>query len=402
MKDILDLPGLTVVSESTDEANKVRRFVAEVTNQGSQVAQCPSCGKGQLLRSGRRSTTYRDLPIRGYRVIIKANLQRYRCRQCAKTTIEEAPGMARNRFMTARCVDWIRRKSLRTSFSEVAEEIGCSRRTVLAIVCEYIRERSKDYSPSMPQWLGIDEVALSGDRRYCIFFDAENRKLVDIVSDSNLRTITAWLTRFSEHQDLRGVCIDMCSRQRTAVERLFPEVEIIVNRYHLLKLADDALEHVRRAVEKKHPEGRRSLGWERNKALLRKPGHSLSVVERISLESWLAQHPELAGAYRLRKQFWEIFDEEGRSDAERALTHWERSIPAELRPAFKILIVAVKTWRKQIVAYFGHSKRIKYSSWPSSGIRSARRLSRGCSFEILRGRLLFGKGEEPAHHSLAA
>jgi transposase len=400
--DILDLPGLIAVSEKTDEATKTRIIHAEISNQGPQARSCPYCGKGRLLRHGKRTLKYRDVPIREFRVIISLSLQKYRCKHCKKIISQTASGFDQKRSLTTRCIEWIRQHSLETSFSNVARESGCSQNTVRDIAYEYINSRSEEYRPSMPQWLGIDEVFQSRNRQFCVFSDLEHRRVIDIVPNCNLRTIMAWLANVGKHQPPHGVCIDMCPRHRTAVERIFPNTEIMVDKCYLLKLADSAMDRVVRAVEAKYYSERRPIGWKRQKALLRKRKEALDPIERMSLKSWLSLHHEIEVAYRLRVAFFEIYNQKERQDAQIALERWERSVPEDLRSAFRVLLAAVRNWRKQILAYFERPESITYAGWPLSRIRSTRRLSKGCSFEVLRGRLLFDRKHEPAHHPLAA
>jgi transposase len=400
--DILDLPGLLAFSERTDEATKTRIFQAEVSSQGPQTGSCPYCGKGRLVRHGKTLLKYRDVPIRGYRVIIAIKLQRYRCCQCGKFIRQAAPGVDQKRFLTTRCIEWIQQQSLHSSFSSLARESGCSEATVRDIAYENIDTRSKEYRPSMPQWLGIDEVFQSRDRRFCVFSDLEHRRIIDIVPKCNLQTILVWLANVGKHQQPHGVRIEMCKRHRTAVERIFPDTEIMVDKFYLLKLADKAMDHVVTAVEARYYSERQPIGWKQQKALLRKRKEALDPIERMSLKSWLSLHHEIDVAYRLRVGFFEIYNHKKRQDAETALKRWERSVPKDLRSAFRVLLAAVRNWRKQMLAYFERPESITYAGWPLSRIRSMRRLSKGCSFEVLRGRLLFEREHEPAHHPLAA
>lgn len=345
---------------------------------------------------------YRDVPLREYRVIIIVNLQRFRCKRCAKAISQNAPGMDAKRHLTTRCVVWIQQRSLRASFANVAREIGCSQKIVGEIAREYIVLRNKEHRPSMPQWLGIDEVFQSGNRPYCVFSDLENRRLIDIVPNCNLRTIMAWLGSIGEHRRPRGVCIELSRKHRTAVERVFPDAEIVVDKFYLLKLTHGATDRVIRAVEERYSLGHQPIDWKHAKALLRKRKESLSLTERMSLDMWLSQWPDIAVARRLQLSFSEVYDHKNRQDAQMALELWERSVPEAMRSAFRDLLFAVKNWRSEILAYFECPTSVAYLGWPTSRITSACRLSRGCSFEVLRGRLLFAGEYAPAHHPLAA
>jgi transposase len=260
------------------------------------------------------------------------------------------------------------------------------------IAYEYIEEKERKCRPYMPKWLGIDEIVLNErvDEFCCVLVDIERGKLIDLLPDCRIETVATWLRSFGENPNPRGVCMDMCATYRTAVTRVFPNVEIVVDKFRVVELANKAVNTVRMSVGKSHPEEKRSDGWRRNRTLLRKRGRTLSAVERLTLDSLLSRHPDLATAYRLKEEFYGIYDHNERRAATRALEEWERSVPEHMRSAFKHLLTAVANLRKEILSYFGNEKTIACTEAISSRFRDVLQAGRGYSFQVLRGKVLFG------------
>lgn len=131
-----------------------------------------------------------------------------------------------------------------------------------------------------------------------------------------------------------------------------------------------------------------------NRGLLRKRNRDLSKRgdARLRLDTWLRGNPDLATAYYLKEEFFAIYDFVHRHDAERALDKWRYSVSKPMREHFGELLSATKNWRAEILEYFDHREVTNaFTESLNSITRVTDRLGRGYDFEVLRGRLLFGR-----------
>jgi transposase len=392
--EILEIAGLTAIHQRIDEASHQRTVYAEICDQSEQTRACPYCGAvNSVQRFGSSKRRYRDIPLREYVVIIELKLRRYRCKCCRKVFRQTAVGMDLKRAMTARCVEWIGHRSLRVPFSHLAKEIGCSESVVRDIALEQIKQQEENHRPSLPHWLGIAEVDM-GERfegPLCLLSDLENHQAIEILPNRRLVTLVTWLKSLDETQELCGVCMDFWNSYRSAVRRVFPNVEIVVDKSNVLRLANKALDRVRLNVGKLHPSKTRFDDWKPCQALLRMRRHSLSVHDRAMLDGYLSRHPEIATAYFLKEEFFSIYSCGRRSDATIALERWEQCFPESMRRPFKELLIVLTNWRKEILAYFGNEKALASMEGINSQSQVMSRAWRRYSFEILRGKLLFGR-----------
>ena len=189
--DILDLSGLVVVGQRIDNNSKTYFIEAESVEAPCDCAQCGTAGNP--IKSGTRKHSYRDLPIRGNRVIISLKVQRFKCRTCGATIVHRVPGMDTVHSMTVRCVEWIGKQSLRDTFVRVARDIGCGEKTVRNIANDYIGKKNQEYKPYMPEVLGITETSLAG-RHCCVLADIVHRKPVDLLMTAKSRL---WVDGFT-------------------------------------------------------------------------------------------------------------------------------------------------------------------------------------------------------------
>ncbi|MGA9667986.1 MAG: ISL3 family transposase, partial [Terracidiphilus sp.] len=340
------------------------------------------------------------VPLREHIVTIELKLHRFICQRCGKMFRQTPIGMDLKRSMTIRCVEWIRQQSLCAPFSHVAEDTGCSEKVVREIAYEHIKELERNYRPSMPHWLGINESYLDGriEEPLCLLIDLENRKLIEILPNCRLDTLVSRLSSFDDASQLRGVCMDLCEKYRMAVKRVFPAAQIGIDKFQVLRWANKAVDRVRLHIGKLHPSERNLDDWKPCQALLRKRGHSLSSHDRKMLNCYLFRHPEIATAYYLKEEFSNIYNCGSRSDAIAALEKWEQSVPESMRRAFKELLKVLTDWRNEILTYFVNEKTLAHTEAINGQIQDAFRAGERYSFEILRGKLLFG-GQAPRSRS---
>jgi transposase len=391
--DILNLPGLVVVHQTYNDPDRFCYLDVEATETQND---CPKCGvTGQLYRFGTRKQIYRDSPIRQYSVVISLKLQRFKCKQCGATFLQSVEGLDPKRLMTARCVQYIREQCLLDTFIHVAEHIGCDEKTIRNIANDYIGELNADRQPYLPEWLGIDETMLDGKLR-CVLTDVVERRPIDLLSNREKLTVVGWLWPFRDSKSIRGVTIDMWRPFQKAVATVFPDLPVIADKFHVLRMANTAVDSVRVRHGKKRPTEQRRQ-WLRGKFLLRKRADSLSPMKQLTLDSWLSEEPDIATAYSLKEEFFRIYDFQKKYDAEKALDAWRYSVPKHLHPDFKELLSATKNWRREILAYFDHQdsngNRLSnaYTETFNGESKVASRAGRGYTFEVLRARVLFGE-----------
>lgn len=388
MTDILDLEGWNVVAKHHD--GDAYLIEAEYTIPPSA---CLKCGVvGNLYRHGPKPIYIRDSPIRGRPVRIQANAQRYKCRECGGTFIQPLGGIQAETRMTARCVEYIESQCLRDTFLRVSEHVGCDDKTVRNIAGDYIQRLASEYKPWLPEWLGIDETQIDGDQR-CVLTDVVNRRPVDMLKDRDQSTVTAWLYQFKDRRSVKGLAIDMWQPYKRAALAVFPGLPIVVDKFHVVKMANKALDEIR-VILAKDQDKATGKDWMRRKALLRMRYKNLSEKGRFNLQMWLDNEPQVAIAYRLKESFYDIYDAPTKDEAGRLLDEWRQSIPANMKKgkkSFAPLLTATRNWRAEILAYWDHPITNGYTEALNGVAKVINRSGRGYSFDVLRARLLFGK-----------
>jgi transposase len=288
---LFGLPGVAVerVERVSDPGGPVR--LVHLATVARSAAGCPACGVMSTSVKQYRTTRPRDLPYGEERLEVRWRKRQYRCREQAcprkafTESVTELPPRAR---LTGRLC--------RKAAAEVA-----SGRSVSAVAAEYrmswpvihrhyaARADQLLTEPDPPVVLGIDETRRGApkwvqdeagrwvrtERFETNFTDISGSgRLLGQVAGRTGRTVTGWLDDRGQawKDQVKFVAIDPCAVYRSAVERALPQAVIVVDHFHLVRLANQAVTRVRQRVTRQVL-GRRGTtrepAWANRRRLLR-------------------------------------------------------------------------------------------------------------------------------------
>ena len=107
------------------------------------------------------------------------------------------------------------------------------------------------FSENIGEHLSIDEVSLSQGELYTFVTNKNGRgkkgTLVASIKGTLSKDIIEVLEKLplSSRKLVKEVTLDMARNMETAVKSCFPEADLVTDRFHVVKLAIDALQHVR-------------------------------------------------------------------------------------------------------------------------------------------------------------
>ena len=142
--------------------------------------------------------------------------------------------------------------------------------------------------------------------------------------------------------------MDLSPAFREGTAKAFPRAKRTFDRYHTVRLVNEALDQVRRQEQKVHPElkGSRYL-W------LKNPGN-LSGRQQEKLDQFRSQYLETAKAYQLKLAFQDLYLQTA-DDAVAYLRHWCAWAAGSGLEPFRKLTRTIHTHRRGILRWF-HSK----------------------------------------------
>jgi transposase len=394
MTDILNLPNWRYIEKREDELGTELHVEYAIDPDF-----CLKCGVvGNLYKHGTTNTTYLDCPMYGRPSRLVAKVRRYKCRDCNGTFLQPLGGIDAARRMTLRALAYIQQQSLRDTFQRVCEHLGCDEKTVRNVANEYIEVKDDGYKPYLPEWIGLDETHLNKIMR-AIITDVAARKPVDMLPDRDKPTLRRWFGQFKDRSHVKGLAIDMWAPYRDIAGELFPNLPVVIDKFHVVKMANSSVERTRIRLGKAH--GKKvNLAWKRSKALIRMRHRDLSEKQRFNLDMWLDNEPDMAAAYRLKERLFGVYDKP-KAQAIADYDSFASDVPDSLKADFHELTRAMKNWRKEILNYFDYPITNAYTESLNGVAKVANRMGRGYSFEVIRARILFND-RKPSARQLRA
>lgn len=327
-----------------------------------------------------------DTPMHGKRVGIWVQRQRYRCKTCSKTHYQRVPHMHVRHDMTKRLVEYIQKNGTERTFAAIAGEIGINVETVRGIWRAHAKLELDRLEPVTPTWMGIDELHIMHGYRGVIT-NVKERTIVDLLRDRKKETVIRYLAGLPDSHVITHVAMDMWEPYREAVRVALPKATIVVDRFHVSRMASEAMERVRKLLGATIPQ-RSKLMLMGDRWLLLRNEKDLDATQTILLQSTLGQFPTLKKAWEAKEGFRAIWKCQSRVEAEEAYREWLAGLDPEIAPAFNDLTKAMRNWSTEIFNYFEHRITNAYTESFNSIARKMDRMGRGYSFEVLRAKLL--------------
>jgi transposase len=388
MTDLLDLPDWQYVS--IEKSSKLDTIHAQYVKHPDVCVRCES---SQIYKHGPKVTIFRDVPFRMKATVIKAQLTRYRCKGCGGVFIQPVTQIYQGTRMTERCVEHIQRRCLKDTFTRIADDVGCDDKTVRKIATDYVDKLNEIHNVILPEMIGIDETTIDGKLRF-IITDIEARKPIDMLENREKRFVSDYLYKH-RNDPVKVVAMDMWKPYKQVINAIFPNALIVVDKFHVVRMANQAMEGVRIRLSKDRV---KAIGkdWMRRKSLLRMRYKNLDERGKYNVDMWLDNEPDIAIAHQLKEVFYLIYEMPNKEDAEALLDEWLDIIPDEMKKTpkdFKPLVTAVTNWRKEIMNYFDYPVTNGYTEALNGVAKVINRGGRGYTFEMLRARVLFNKYE---------
>ncbi len=239
------------------------------------------------------------------------------------------------------------------------------------------------YPENISEQLSLDEVALSDGELYTVLTskNAKGRKgcIVAIIKGTKSDTVIETLFKISRklRKQIKEITLDMAGSMKLIAKRVFPNAVQVIDRFHVQKLATEALQEIRiqhrwnaiemensllsEAKEKKQkPEleifengDTRKQLLARSRYLLYKTREKWSPSQIQRSEILFSEYPDLEKAYVLADGLRRIYNQRiEKSVAMLKLAHWFKEVEESGFKSFSIVLKTFMYHYNDILNYF--------------------------------------------------
>lgn len=373
---------------------------------------CELCG-GKLIGHGTFNKTINHASLREHKCQIRYKANRYICKECGKTTMEDNPftfEKFKNSYSTIRnAMNYL--SNLNYTLEMISNELNISTTQVNKYLDSYVIIPKRP----LPESIGIDELH-SPELSYkhasyiCVLVDNTSRTIYDVLGSRSKNYLSNRFTAINkeEREKVKYVTIDMWEPYKAVAKEAFPNCIVAVDPYHYIKHLCDGFNKLRINLMNQQE-------YNSNSYYLLKKWHFLLDTDDVDLnnpkkynrrfgcelnrgdikEMILETFPTLKTAYYLKEDFREFVKTYSYEQAKAAYDDYLKAFIDEDIKEYYEFTEILKKWKEEIInsflrPYGDHKLSNALTEHINGTIGTYLSVSRGITnFERFRKRVLF-------------
>ena len=233
----------------------------------------------------------------------------------------------------------------------VADQVGEHDTRLWRFVKKYVCEARKLENYSEVSALGMDETSKKGHNYMTVMVDLEEKKVIYATEGKDNTTVDKFVDDFKAHsgnaENIKIITCDMSLGFRKGINNNFPNATTVIDKFHVIKHANEAVDAVRKEEVKTNPL------LKKTKYIWLKNSDNLTEKQSEKKERLSKKRLKTGRAYSMRVTLQDIYEtSSNRSEAEtqmKKLYSW--LMKSRLEPMRKFAGLLKEHW-KEILNYF--------------------------------------------------
>jgi transposase len=294
-----------MVADAKFDAEKKRLDIEIDFKTGGRFA-CPECGKADCPVHDTVKKTWRHLNFFQHQAFLHARVPRIDCPDHGVRLVAvpwARPGSGFTLLFEAFIMTLVKGMPV----AAAARLVGEHDTRLWRVIQHYVEDAVRRMDLADLRRVAIDETAARRGQNYIsLFVDIDVRKVVYVTEGKDADAVARFADHVDDHNSdasrIKQVCVDMSGAYIKGVTENLTEAEITFDKFHAVKLVNDAVDQVRRAESRERPELKHSRYlWLKNE-------RRLSVEQLTALAELTRMHLKTGRAYRLRLAFQDMYD----------------------------------------------------------------------------------------------
>lgn len=270
---------------------------------------CPICLEKCNVINNTYVRIIRDLSILGKEVYLHLKTRQFVCKTCDRYFHERFDFVDSNSQMTKRLEHYLYLCCQSSSIKEVSIRENILWDVLQGIFDKCSRPTLGYLASKIPKRIGIDEIAYrKGKKDYAtVITDLDTSEVIDVL---DFRTKEELIAYFKEKGELfcKSVEVfscDMFEGFSSTAKAVFPQADIVIDRFHFFAHLNKVLDEERKSLRKKYPD---EVRFKEIKWLLYKHWKDLSNSQRYSLLKAFRLAPTLRELYFFKIELVNILE----------------------------------------------------------------------------------------------
>ena len=341
-------------------------------------ATCPRCGGVTTKEQDRRQQRKQDRGLRDKVLFLMLIKRRFRCTFCGKVFTEPDEVFGSRRRSSYRFREYLGQEALHQTVRRTAQKEKVGEGLVRRCVAEEVgRIVEAGGVEETPEFIGLDEFSVRGRRLYhTAICNLVKGAVMEVVEGQGRQKVEEYLDKLPQPERVKAVVMDMHEPFRQAVQMCLPQAKVVVDKFHLIRHINGALDKVRSRLQGGSRRGKRRDLFKSRYTLL-KGAERLADWEKERLNQLFYRYPELKRAWVLKESFRIWYRETDRSRAEEMLGLLEGKIACDSLYEFNNLLHTFTNWREEMLNYFDHRITNGFVEGKNNRIKTIKRMAYG-------------------------
>ena len=234
---------------------------------------CPACGDANQGIHDRMRRSWRHLDFFQFEAWLHSDVPRVACGKCGKTTQTDVPWARPGSGFTMMFEALALSLCQSTSVRQAAVLLRCDDKQLWRRIAFYVEQARAAEDMSGVTVVGIDETSVKRGHHYItVVHDLERKRLLFATEGRDNLTLKAFVKDFEEHggqaSEIEHACTDMSTAFIKGVGEFLPQAAINFDRFHVVKLAGEAMDQVRKDEKRESPAELKAIAKDDRKKLM--------------------------------------------------------------------------------------------------------------------------------------
>jgi transposase len=293
----------------------------------------------------------------GTKVWLEADIARVDCRACGRVRTQVVSWARPNARHSRDFEDVVAWLAQRSDMTTVAALMRCSWAAVSAIAGRVVAEHVDDDRLNGLYRIGVDEISYRRGHRYLtIVADHDKARVVWVAKGKRGAALEGFFDELGPQRSaqIEAISMDLGTIYRDVANRRIPQATICFDPFHVIQIANRALDAVYQSFGRFHASGVGDRDWRATRVALRSGAEHLSDDQNNILKALRRDRYRLWRAWELKEGLRDLYR---RVPADRARVYLKRWITSALLsriPAFRNLATQIRRNFEPIIAAVEH------------------------------------------------
>jgi len=270
---------------------------------------CPVCGRCGCKAYDTKVKRWRHLNFFEHVTYLHVRTPRIKCPSCGVKVVS-VPWAREGSGFTLMFEAFVMVLAKEMPINAIARLVGEEDTRIWRILHHHVEEARSDQDYSEVRQIGVDETASKRGHNYIsVFVDMDSSKVLFSTEGKDAKTLNAFgedLEAHGGHADqIKEVCCDMSPAFISGIEGTFEQAAITFDKFHLVKIVNQAVDEVRRQEQRDRPELIKTrYNWLKNPENL-----TVKQKEEVSKLQMKTFNLKTARAYQLKLTFQEFYQQ---------------------------------------------------------------------------------------------